>query len=54
MKLFKSALIVALFIAAMTNCGNVVIGNGNCVKGENNVIDHGDGNKVEGSDNFLR
>lgn len=46
--------IILLCLAGLSHCGNVVIGNGNCVQGENNVINHGDGNNIIGSDNALR
>lgn len=54
MKTTTLSFIILLGLATLSQCGNVVIGNGNCVQGENNVINHGDGNNIIGSDNALR
>lgn len=54
MKTTSLSLLILLGLAVLSHCGNVVIGNGNCVQGENNVINHGDGNNIVGSDNTLR
>lgn len=43
-----------LLLLALSHCGNVIVGNGNRVQGDGNVINHGDGNSVTGDANYLR
>ncbi len=45
-------LLVAIFITAIT-AGNVVIGNHNCVRGENNLIQHGSNNFINGNNDRI-
>ena len=41
------------FLAHMVSTGNVIIGNGNNVRGTDNVINHGDRNDVDGNGNTV-
>ncbi len=49
----KSVVPLLALLLCLAHTGNVVIGNGNCVSGQNNFIDHSDGNDVRGHDNRL-
>ena len=48
-----TTLILASLLANLALCGNVVIGNGNSVRGNGNYIDRGDGNNIDGDDNKI-
>jgi hypothetical protein len=52
--LLPKTILALLLLSTLSHCGNVVIGNGNNVKGNGNCIDHGDGNSLTGNDNQLR
>lgn len=53
-EVMKAIYILAVYmLLALAYGGNVVIGNGNCIKGDHNVIKHGDGNRIEGNRNEL-
>lgn len=47
------AIICVSFLAHMVFTGNVVIGNGNSVRGTDNIINHGDDNDVDGNGNTV-
>ena len=46
-------LLVLCVLATIAMSGNVVIGNGNCVHGNSNVIRNGHGNNVKGDGNEI-
>ncbi len=45
--------IVLSLLLVLGLTGNVVVGNGNNVSGNNNVIRHGDGNNIQGNRNQI-
>lgn len=50
----KLIIILSLFLVAKMGCsGNIVIGNGNNVRGTGNVINSGDRNNVDGNHNAI-
>jgi hypothetical protein len=46
-------ILLLFLLAVLSNCGNVVIGDGNRVHGDGNCIKNGDGNTVRGNGNTL-
>ena len=46
-------ILLVSFLAHMASTGNVVIGNGNTVRGTDNIINHGDRNDVDGNGNTV-
>jgi len=46
-------LCILISLIALSHCGNVVIGNGNRVKGDKNIINHSDRNDVHGNSNDI-
>lgn len=49
----KSIAFCIICFAILSHCGNVIIGDGNCVNGNNNILRNSHGNNVRGNNNSL-
>lgn len=54
MVFIKSIAICILSLAFASRCGNVIVGDGNRVTGDNNILRNSHGNRIEGSNNYLQ
>ena len=52
MKNFQTILL--LILISTINCGSVIIGNGNKVRGNNVLIHNGNNNQINGNGNIVR
>ena len=45
--------LLLILLAACVSAGNMVIGNGNCIRGDHNLIHHGDHNSIVGNNDQI-